>query len=134
MCLHELFEEQARRSPAAIAVEDTRTRLTYEELDRMADLLASHLREAGVGPDQNVGVYLERSSEYVVACLAALKAGGAYLILELAYPPALLRDVVADSGPRIVLTRERYAGNLPEGTARFNLDEGWEDEAEASGE
>ncbi len=133
MCLHELFEEQARRSPAAIAVEDTRTRLTYEELDRMADLLASHLREAGVGPDQNVGVYLERSSEYVVACLAALKAGGAYLILELAYPPALLRDVVADSRPRIVLTRERYAGNLPEGTARFNLDEGWEDEAEASG-
>src|SRR3712207_3828694 len=42
MCLHELFEEQARRSPQALAVEDTRTRLTYEELDRRADLLASY--------------------------------------------------------------------------------------------
>ena len=75
LCLHELFEEQARRSPSAPAIEDTRTRLTYEELDRRADLLASYLREAGVRPGELVGVYMERRVEYVVACLAALKAG-----------------------------------------------------------
>jgi amino acid adenylation domain-containing protein/thioester reductase-like protein len=133
MCLHELFEEQARRSPSALAIEDVRTRLTYEELDRKAELLATYLRDAGIGPDELVGVYMERRAEYVVACLAALKAGGAYLILELAYPPPLLRDVVADAGPRVVLTQERYAGNLPEGTACLCMDEGWEEGIEGSG-
>src|SRR5215211_735645 len=70
---------------------------------------------------------MERRAEYVVACLAAMKAGGAYLILELAYPPALLADVVADASPRLVLTRERYAERLSEGTGTFFLDEGWEE-------
>jgi amino acid adenylation domain-containing protein/thioester reductase-like protein len=134
MCLHELFEEQARRSPSALAVEDVRGGLTYGELDRRAGLLASHLRDAGIGPEEVVGVYMERSAQYIVACLAALKAGGAYLILELAYPPSLLRDVVADSGPRVVLTQERYEENLPEGTARLCMDGGWEEEVEASGD
>jgi non-ribosomal peptide synthetase component F len=58
MCLHELFEGQARRSPSAPAIEDTRTRLTYEELDRRADLLASYLRVAGVRSGEVVGVYM----------------------------------------------------------------------------
>ena len=70
---------------------------------------------------------MERRAEYVVACLAAMKAGGAYLILELAYPPPLLADVVADASPRVVLTQERYAERLPEGTETFFLDEGWEE-------
>src|ERR687892_446115 len=73
---------------------------------------------------------MERRAEYVVACLAAMKAGGAYLILELAYPPPLLADVVADAGPRIVLTQERYAERLPEGTETFVLDEGWKEALE----
>jgi amino acid adenylation domain-containing protein/thioester reductase-like protein len=133
MCLHELFEGQARRSPSAPAIEDTRTRLTYEELDRRADLLASYLRVAGVRSGEVVGVYMERRAEYVIACLAALKAGGAYLILELAYPPPLLRDVIADAGPRVVLTQERYAGNLPEETPHLCMDEGWEEKVEDSG-
>jgi amino acid adenylation domain-containing protein/thioester reductase-like protein len=133
MSLHELFEEQARRSPQAPALEDTRTRLTYEELDGRAGLLASHLRDAGIGPNEVVGVYMERRAEYVIACLAALKAGGAYLPLELAYPPSLLSDVIDDSRPRVVLTQERYAANLPERTASLYMDEGWERGIEGSG-
>jgi amino acid adenylation domain-containing protein/thioester reductase-like protein len=133
MCLHELFEEQARRSPSAPAVEDVRGNLTYEELDRRAGLLASHLRGAGIGPGEVVGVYMERCADYVVACLAALKAGGAYLPLELAYPPSMLKDVISDSCPRIVLTQERYVEKLPEGQMRLCMDEGWEEEVEASG-
>ncbi|HEX7169524.1 MAG TPA: non-ribosomal peptide synthetase, partial [Rubrobacter sp.] len=129
-CLHELFEEQARRTPDAIALEDTRISLTYRELDGLADRLAAYLRTMGIGPDEPVGVYLERRAEYVVACLAALKAGGAYLILEVAYPPSLLADVVADAGPRVVLTQERYADRLPEGTQTFSLDEGWDERLE----
>ena len=107
-CLHELFEEQARRTPDALALEDARISLTYSELDTLADRLAAYLGSRGIGPDEPVGVYMERRAEYVVACLAAMKAGGAYLILELAYPPPLLADVVADASPRIVLTQERY--------------------------
>jgi thioester reductase-like protein/amino acid adenylation domain-containing protein len=130
LCLHELFEEQARRTPDAPALEDARISLTYSELDTLAERLAAYLRRLGIGPDVPVGVYMERRAEYVVACLAAMKAGGAYLILELAYPPPLLADVVADAGPRIVLTQERYAERLPEGTETFVLDEGWKEALE----
>jgi thioester reductase-like protein/amino acid adenylation domain-containing protein len=126
LCLHELFEEQARRTPDAPALEDARISLTYSELDGLADRLAAYLGSRGIGPDEPVGVYMERRAEYVVACLAAMKAGGAYLVLELAYPPPLLADVVADASPRIVLTQERYVERLPEGTQTFVLDEGWE--------
>jgi amino acid adenylation domain-containing protein/thioester reductase-like protein len=125
-CLHKLFEEQARRTPQAPAVVDPRISLTYEELDRQAELLAAYLRSLGIGPDEVVGVYMERSAAYVVACLAALKAGGAFLPLELAYPPSMLNEVIADSEPRIVLTNRDYENNLPESQDRFGLDEGWD--------
>lgn len=125
-CLHELIEAQARRTPEAPAVEDAGVYLTYAELDRSADALAAHLRGLGLRPDALAGVYMERSADFVVACLAILKAGGAYLPLELAYPPKLLAEVVADSGPRVVLTRERYAERLPRGQSLFCMDEGWE--------
>src|SRR5215210_2623325 len=133
LCLHELFEEQARRTPENLALEDTSFSLTYRELDELADKLAAYLRSVGIGPDEVVGVYMERRVEYVVACLAALKAGGAYLILALAYPPPLLRDVVADSEPRVVRTQERYAENLPDGTGRLCIDEDWERGIDGSG-
>jgi amino acid adenylation domain-containing protein/thioester reductase-like protein len=130
LCLHELFEEQARCTPENLALEDAGISLTYRELDSLADRLAAYLRSKGIGRDDPVGVYMERRAEYVVACLAAMKAGGAYLILELAYPPPLLADVVADASPPMVLTQERYADRLPEGTETFFLDEGWEQELE----
>ena len=127
LCLHELFEEQARKTPEETAVADERGELTYGELDRTADRLAAYLRGEGVEPDEVVGVYLERRLEFVVACLAALKAGGAFLPLELAYPPSLLGEVLDDSEPRIVLTQEGLTGRLPGKQARFCLDDGWED-------
>lgn len=128
LCLHELFEEQARRSPQATALVDVNGELTYEELDRRADDLAAYLRGAGTHLGEVVGVYMDRCAEYVIACLAAMKAGGAYLSVELAYPESLVAEVVADSAPRVVLTKERFAGRLPEGTVRLCMDEGWEDE------
>jgi amino acid adenylation domain-containing protein/thioester reductase-like protein len=127
LCLHELFKEQARSTPDAVALEDTSTSLTYGELDRLADRLAAYLRGVGIGQDEPVGVYMGRRAEYVISCLAAMKAGGAYLILELAYPPSLLAEVVEDAGPRVVLTQERYADRLPDGIETFFLDDGWEE-------
>jgi non-ribosomal peptide synthetase component F len=129
-CLHELFEEQVRRTPEHVALEDKDISLTYGELDDLADRLAAYLRSKDIGPDEPVGVYMERSAEYVVACLATMKAGGAYLVLELAYPPPLLADVMSDARPRIVLTQERYADRLPEGTETFCLDAGWDERLE----
>ena len=125
LCLHELFEEQARRTPDITALEDPDISLTYGELDRRAGLLASYLRKIGVGPDEPIGVYMERRAEYVVACLAVMKAGGAYLTLELAYPLQLLAEVLDDAAPRVVLTQERYAERLPEGVDRLCLDGDW---------
>ena len=88
LCLHELFEEQARRTPDALALEDASISLTYRELDRLADKLVAYLRSLGIGPDEPVGVYMERRAEYVVSCLAAMKADGAYLIDTRARLPA----------------------------------------------
>jgi thioester reductase-like protein/amino acid adenylation domain-containing protein len=130
LCLHELFVEQARRTPGNLALEDADVSLTYRELDGLTDRLAAYLRSKGIGPDEPVGVYMERRAEYVIACLAAMKAGGAYLVLELAYPPSLLSDVVEDAGPRIVLTQERFADRLPDSIETFFLDEGWDEELE----
>lgn len=123
-CIHELFERQARRSPQAPALSDPQETLTYEELDDRAERLAGRLREAGVGPGRTVGVYLERCAGYVVACLAALKAGGAFLPLDPAYPGSLLAEVLSEAGPRVVLTDGRHAGRLPEEQPRLCLEDG----------
>jgi non-ribosomal peptide synthetase component F len=104
-CLHELFEEQARRTPEDLALEDKDVSLTYAELDDLADRIAAYLRSRDIGPDVPVGVYMERRAEYVIACLAAMKAGGAYLVLELAYPEALLADVMSARGYGDFLSR-----------------------------
>ena len=130
-CLHLLFEEQARKSPRATALVDTETELTYEELDRRAERLASYLRGEGISYDEVVGVYMERCADFVVACLGVLKAGGAFLPLELAYPAALLEEVIADSEPRVVLTHRHYAERLPQTQARLCLDEDWEEFVES---
>jgi amino acid adenylation domain-containing protein len=102
-CLRELFEEQARRSPAAIAVESGGEALTYEELNQRADRLAAHLRGLGVGPEVLVGLAVERSPAMVVAMLAVLKAGGAYLPLDPGYPEARRDMMLEDARAAVVL-------------------------------
>ncbi|HYO54384.1 amino acid adenylation domain-containing protein, partial [Archangium sp.] len=85
-CLHELFEEQARRTPDAVAVSFEGTQLSYQQLERHANQLAHYLRERGVGPDVVVGLCLDRGVELVVGMLGILKAGGAWLPLDPAQP------------------------------------------------
>lgn len=128
LLLHKLFERQARLTPDALAVADADTRLTYRELDHKASLLAHRLQSLGTGPDSPVGIYMDRSSEYVVSMLAALKAGGAFIPLELAYPKSMIEEVAADSRPTVVLTKERYRKDLPENIASIPLDPGCEKE------
>nr|WP_318246557.1 AMP-binding protein [Rhizobium sp. T1473] len=90
VCIHELFEQQVRRTPEAVAVVHEDEALSYGELNARANRLAHHLIALGVKPDQPVAICVERSPAMVVGLLAILKAGGAYLPLDPAYPCARL--------------------------------------------
>ncbi|WP_437997980.1 amino acid adenylation domain-containing protein [Sorangium sp. So ce185] len=111
-CVHELFEAHAARRPDAAAVVYEETALSYRDLDRRANQLARRLRAAGVGPEDRVGLCLERSAEMVVGLLGVLKAGAAYVPLDPKFPRERLDAVLADSGARVVVTQARWAGAL----------------------
>jgi surfactin family lipopeptide synthetase A len=101
----QLFEEQARKTPHAIAVRCGKQQLLYGELERRAEKLARLLRSMGVRPNQLVAICLERSVGMIVGILAVLKAGGAYVPLDPAYPPERLELMLADCQARILLTQ-----------------------------
>ncbi|HVY36367.1 MAG TPA: amino acid adenylation domain-containing protein, partial [Polyangia bacterium] len=110
LCLHEMIEAQVARTPEAIALVCSGHRLTYAELNARANRLAHHLRDRGVCPDARVAICAERSVEMVVAILATLKAGGAYLPLEPSYPVERLAAIVKDAAPVVVLTHGTARG------------------------
>lgn len=121
--LSALFSQQARATPDAIALEDETHTYTYAELhDKVAEL-AELLRSHGVGRDSLVGVLLPRSADYVIACLAALHAGGAFLVLELAYPADLLADVLEDARPVVVVTVRAEVGKIKARVPLITVDE-----------
>jgi amino acid adenylation domain-containing protein len=113
--LHRLFEEQAARTPDAVAVVCEGRQMTYAELDARANRLAQHLSELGVAPEARVGVLLEHSFETVVGLLGVLKAGGAYVPLDAQTPPERLRFMLEDAGVAVVLTQQRTRERLPVG-------------------
>ena len=102
-CIHELFEEQARRSPEAVALVQGEEEVSYGELNRRANRLAHRLIEHGVGPDVRVALCVERSPSMVVALLGILKAGGAYVPLDPSYPSARLAELVQDAAPLLAV-------------------------------
>lgn len=118
-----LFSKQVQSTPNAPALEDDAFSYTYAQLDQKVGQLSDRLRHYGVGRDSLVGVLLPRSADYVIACLAALRAGGAFLVLELAYPPELLSDVIQDSKPAAVVTYRAEVGKIEPGTPLIILDE-----------
>jgi len=110
--LHQLFEAQAARTPDQIAVIAGEGTLTYRELDEQANRLARHLRDLGVGPDDRVGLCLERSLAMVVGLYAILKAGGAYVPLDPSYPQERLAYMVDDAQARVLLTSTHLRDRL----------------------
>ena len=111
--LHQLIEEQAARTPDALALASDEGQLTYQELDRRANQLARHLRRLGVEPGSFVAICVERSSELILGILATLKAGAAYMPLDPAYPGEWLTFVLWDAPTPVVLTQERLLARLP---------------------
>ncbi|MDX3227989.1 AMP-binding protein [Streptomyces sp. ME19-01-6] len=105
-CVHQLYEDHARRTPDAVAVISGPRELTYRELDERANRLARHLREAGLPRGGPVAVCLGRDAEVLTAMLGVLKAGGAYVPVEPGAPPSVLRHVLADPGLFAAVTWE----------------------------
>ncbi|ASY82362.1 hypothetical protein BJK05_21220 [Pectobacterium polaris] len=110
--LHVLFEQQAVRTPQAIAVQDDTKQLSYQQLDWQASQLAHYLRLHGVGPDCRVGMFIERSCDMLIGILGILKAGGAWLPLDSEYPDARLAYMLADAQSEVVLTTKALAPRL----------------------
>jgi len=113
--LPELFEAQVARTPDAVALVHGDAQLTYAELNRRANQVANVLIRRGVGPEQLVGLCVGRTPEMIVGLLAILKAGAAYLPLDLAYPAARLALMLDDAQPGLILTDAETAPRLPAG-------------------
>jgi amino acid adenylation domain-containing protein len=125
--IHEQFESQARLRPHAMAVSCEGKGLSYAELNAKSNQLAWYLRERGVGPDQLVGICVDRSLEMIVGLLGILKAGGAYVPLDPTYPGERLAYMLDDAAPKVVLTQEHLIDRLRGATAEIvNLDADWE--------
>lgn len=129
--LHEIFIEAAKKYPERVAIDDPQhgCQLTYKEVDEQSDLLAKYLRFHGVRFENVVGIYMEHSAEYIIAYIAIHKAGGAYMPLEIAYPDKLMKDVIDDSKPTVVLTKAFCAGRLPSEQLQISMEKGWVEEA-----
>lgn len=102
--IHELFQDQAERTPNAVAVRSGERRLTYRELDAASDRVAWRLRELGVRLEAPVGVLLPRSERLITAMLGIFKAGGVYVPLDGTLPDQRLRDLADDAGLAVLLT------------------------------
>jgi amino acid adenylation domain-containing protein len=122
-CIHQLFERAASRYPERTAAVSGNDSISYARLSERADEIAQVLREAGVLPDQRVGVVGDRSIDMLVGILGTLKAGAAYLPLEPEQPQERLEFMLADSGVSLVLARSSWGGALPNGVRMIGLDE-----------
>jgi amino acid adenylation domain-containing protein len=114
----ELVAGQAAATPDATALVSGAERITYADLDRRSNQLARYLTSAGVGPDQLVGLCMERSPAMVVAALAILKAGGAYVPLDASLPTERLDFMLHDAEVRVLITGDGIAAKLPSGDWR----------------
>jgi amino acid adenylation domain-containing protein len=112
-CVHELFEAQAARAPTALAVVGQGQQLTYQELNDQSNQLAHYLREQGAGPEKVVGLCMERSPSWVVAALAVLKSGSAYLALDPLYPTARLSFMLEDCAAPLLLLDSDHIPRFP---------------------
>ena len=121
--VHVLIEQQATKTPDAVAVEHAGRQLTYGDLSSRTNQLGRYLLTLGVGPETRVGLYMDRSVEMVVGLLAVLKAGGAYIPLDPSYPAERIAHILGDGLVSVVLTREHLMNQLPLFAGRtVNLD------------
>src|SRR5271154_6319399 len=137
-CIHDLFEAQALRTPEKTAVIYRDKALTYRALWEKVRRLATHLRALGVKPETIVAIMMDRSLDMMVAMLAVLKAGGAYLPLDPAFPAERVALMLKDSDARVILSQSSYKDRLEMSSAtviavdEFEFDSEGTDSAQAA--
>ena len=119
LCLHQLIEQQAARTPNQVALVFDQQELTYGELNFRANQLAHYLKGLGVGPEVLVGIYVQRSIEMLIGMLGVLKAGGAYVPIDPSYPSARIALVIEDAHLGFILTTDETRAGLPASPARI---------------
>lgn len=112
-CIHHLFEEQAKRTPDAVALVCQDKQSTYKELNESANRLGRYLQKLGVGPETLVGICMERSINIIVGLIGILKAGGAYVPLDPEYPEDRLAYMLEDAKVPVLLTERALLDSLP---------------------
>jgi len=133
LAVHELFRSCARTQPGRVALQAGARLVSYAELDRLSDALAARLRTLGIGRGAAAGVLLKRTPEMVIAFLAVLKAGGAYLPLDEGLPASRLSFLIEDAGARVVITDKSLSATLPSGCMAVSVDEfDWTESAGAA--
>src|SRR6185295_18998805 len=113
--LQEKFEHQVTERPDAIAVVFENQQVSFAGLNTRANKLAHHLKKIGVDAEAPVAVFMERSIDRIVGLLGVLKAGGAWVALDVSYPKERIAYVLEDSRAHVVLTHEKWRATLPEG-------------------
>ena len=102
-CVHELFEEQAKRTPEKIALVFEDKEFTYKQLDEMSNSLAHFLRKKGVKPNDVVPIIAKRSWHVIVAMFGVLKAGGAYMLVDYQYPHERISYLIRECNAKLTL-------------------------------
>jgi len=132
-CVHQMFSQQAERTPEAVAVVGYSLRqgleetLTYRELNRRSNQLAHYLQRLGVGPGVAVGISMERTTEMIIGLIGVLKAGGAYVPLDPAFPRERLAFMIRDAQAPVLLTQQSLLAELPVHSAHVVcLDGDWD--------
>jgi amino acid adenylation domain-containing protein len=126
-CIHQVFAEQVKKTPDAVAVVFENQQLSYRELNAKANQLAHHLQAMGVGSEVLVGLCVERSIEVIIGIFGILKAGGAYVPLDPTYPQERLAFMLEDTNLKVVLTKTEWIEILPVITASvILLDADWQ--------
>ncbi|MCP5094517.1 MAG: AMP-binding protein, partial [Chloroflexi bacterium] len=125
-CVHYLIEEQATRTPDSAAITFESDTISYHDLNQRANQLARHLQYFGIVPDTCIGIYMTRSIDMVIAVLAVLKAGGAYLPLDPTYPQQRIAFMIEDAAVPVILTQSSLADQLPTHSAHMvRVDGDW---------
>jgi amino acid adenylation domain-containing protein/FkbH-like protein len=126
LCVHQLLEAEASLNPSRIAASFEGLQIIYGDLNQRANQVAHHLRTLGIGPDDLVGLCVERSLEMLVGLLGILKAGGAYVPVDPSYPRERISFMLTDAGVKSVVTEQALLQGLPEIEApRVCLDSDW---------
>jgi amino acid adenylation domain-containing protein len=129
-CIHEGFEDQAARTPDAIAAEfaDEQEQVSYAELNRQANRVARRLRDLGIGPEALAGACLPTGLRRLAALLGILKAGAGYVPLDPALPAERLAFMINDTGMTVILTDDQSQASVPDvaGVTVVSLDAEWD--------